>query len=670
MILAAHIEMASFAQSGTGGAAAAKTSEQPQQAFSESLSAFSKAIPDTDSTKDGSSKTASRKKPASEDAKSNNLVDQSVEAKSPVLSQFVVRPEQGVATQQAQATAADGVTPQLSSEDAVASTDGTTQMSAQPENVLQSATRPGKALPQTASIASGTGIQDVETPGVSLSDAGRSAGDLDAGGATSLEAGERSSEHPTVGAKSASDVSSSATVDEVGKGTASAFAESSVLTNQAVAMATLHGQTASAKTPGDGLAGTMDAGVSNFGIASKAEPTAEGNSAGNGGANEATNTVANAGPSDLSDATAQDSILNTFQKAASNAFRGTNSIPVQVAHGASAGAGTASGASNAPVNQAIPLAIAPHQIVPVTNADVSTGMANQPASVKRAGDGLAGTNRASVSNAEQSVTSAASGKTESKDSNKDSTSDATGSKKHAEITGEESSTQTGAQRTTPSADQSQSDASLRGQNAVPVQMNVANHPAAALIQAQGTVSAASMQGASQHAGVASVAARSPLASASVPDGVPQAAPAINTAKLISTMGQSEMRVGMRSEEFGNISISTTASKDAITAQISLDHGELAKIISTQLPEMQARLGSSQTVNVRIDMNSTATGQGADTSGSMANSSYDQSRGGGQQSRSAAASYISNNTVDSQLSPVVATATTGYVSGNTRIDIRV
>jgi hypothetical protein len=297
-------------------------------------------------------------------------------------------------------------------------------------------------------------------------------------------------------------------------------------------------------------------------------------------------------------------------------------------------------------------------------------MANQPASVKRAGDGLAGTNRASVSNAEQSVTSAASGKTESKDSNKDSTSDATGSKKHAEITGEESSTQTGAQRTTPSADQSQSDASLRGQNAVPVQMNVANHPAAALIQAQGTVSAASMQGASQHAGVASVAARSPLASASVPDGVPQAAPAINTAKLISTMGQSEMRVGMRSEEFGNISISTTASKDAITAQISLDHGELAKIISTQLPEMQARLGSSQTVNVRIDMNSTATGQGADTSGSMANSSYDQSRGGGQQSRSAAASYISNNTVDSQLSPVVATATTGYVSGNTRIDIRV
>jgi hypothetical protein len=152
--------------------------------------------------------------------------------------------------------------------------------------------------------------------------------------------------------------------------------------------------------------------------------------------------------------------------------------------------------------------------------------------------------------------------------------------------------------------------------------------------------------------------------------LPQTLPVINTAKLISTMGQSEMRVGMRSDEFGNISISTTASKDAITAQISLDHGELAKIISAQLPEIQARLGSSQTVNVHVDMNSTGTGQGADTSGSMANSSYDQSRGGEQQSTYSASSYASNNIVESQLSLVVASATSGYVGGNSRIDIRI
>jgi flagellar hook-length control protein FliK len=144
------------------------------------------------------------------------------------------------------------------------------------------------------------------------------------------------------------------------------------------------------------------------------------------------------------------------------------------------------------------------------------------------------------------------------------------------------------------------------------------------------------------------------------------------------MGQSEMRVGMRSDEFGNISISTTASKGAITAQISLDHGELAKIISAQLPEMQTRLGSGQTVNVHIDMNSTGTGQGAGqgsgqgsgTSGNTANSSYDQSRGGGQQASYAASSYESGNIAESQLSPVIATAITGYASGKSRLDIRV
>jgi hypothetical protein len=109
---------------------------------------------------------------------------------------------------------------------------------------------------------------------------------------------------------------------------------------------------------------------------------------------------------------------------------------------------------------------------------------------------------------------------------------------------------------------------------------------------------------------------------------------------------------------------------------------LAKIISAQLPEMQTRLGSGQTVNVHIDMNSTGTGQGAGqgagqgsgqgsgTSGNTANSSYDQSRGGGQQASYAASSYESGNIAESQLSPVIATAITGYASGKSRLDIRV
>ena len=112
--------------------------------------------------------------------------------------------------------------------------------------------------------------------------------------------------------------------------------------------------------------------------------------------------------------------------------------------------------------------------------------------------------------------------------------------------------------------------------------------------------------------------------------MPQALPAINTAKLIQSMGQSEMRVGMRSNDFGNISISTSATRDLISAQISLDHGELARTLAAHLPEMQARLGGNQAMDVRIDMNGQRAEQSAGTSAGMSNGSADQSRGDRQQ----------------------------------------
>ncbi len=97
------------------------------------------------------------------------------------------------------------------------------------------------------------------------------------------------------------------------------------------------------------------------------------------------------------------------------------------------------------------------------------------------------------------------------------------------------------------------------------------------------------------------------------------------------MGQSEMRVGMHSNDFGNISISTSATRDLISARISLEHGELARTLATHLPEMQAKFGANQAMNVRIDTNGQAAGQSAGTSTSMSNGSADQSRSDRQQS---------------------------------------
>ncbi len=65
---------------------------------------------------------------------------------------------------------------------------------------------------------------------------------------------------------------------------------------------------------------------------------------------------------------------------------------------------------------------------------------------------------------------------------------------------------------------------------------------------------------------------------------------ISTANVIQKMSGTEMRVGMHSAEFGEISIRTAVSQQQMTAQISVDHDDLGKAISAHIPAMEARLG--------------------------------------------------------------------------------
>jgi len=65
---------------------------------------------------------------------------------------------------------------------------------------------------------------------------------------------------------------------------------------------------------------------------------------------------------------------------------------------------------------------------------------------------------------------------------------------------------------------------------------------------------------------------------------------INTANVIQKMSETEMRVGMRSAEFGEISIRTSVSQQQMVTQISVDHGDLGKAISAHIPTIEAKLG--------------------------------------------------------------------------------
>jgi hypothetical protein len=88
---------------------------------------------------------------------------------------------------------------------------------------------------------------------------------------------------------------------------------------------------------------------------------------------------------------------------------------------------------------------------------------------------------------------------------------------------------------------------------------------------------------------------------------------INTAKVIQTMGETEMRVGMHSTEFGNISIRTTVSQQQMLAQISVDHGDLSQAISAHVGSMQTKLGEESGLRTVIEVNHSGN-QGGNHSG--------------------------------------------------------
>jgi hypothetical protein len=312
---------------------------------------------------------------------------------------------------------------------------------------------------------------------------------------------------------------------------------------------------------------------------------------------------------------------------------------------------SASGSIPVPAGQAGPQATASSSSAFVANFP-EAAPAQIVALVQPSG-GVLATDQASIS----SVTvakPAATPVTDSKDAANSTISDATSPKERAGSP----SDQTSSQETSPSGDQSQSGSGQQGQSPEPIPVSLASHTTAAIDHVQNSAIASTVQSAPTSAGAPGHSTKSPDTAAPVANSLPQAPPIINTAKLIQSIGQSEIRVGMRSNDFGNISISTSTTRDLISAQISLDHGELARTLAVHLPEMQAKFGGTQAMDVRIDMN----GQG--TSGGMSNGSAES--GGGRQPKGATPPSYPDNGFSEQGHLLAAAA---MLMGESRLDTR-
>ena len=92
----------------------------------------------------------------------------------------------------------------------------------------------------------------------------------------------------------------------------------------------------------------------------------------------------------------------------------------------------------------------------------------------------------------------------------------------------------------------------------------------------------------------SAASPTALGETDAPDeSLPTSEPASVTAKLVQGMSQSEFRVGMQSQEFGNIDIRTSVARHMFSAQISVEHGDVAKSMTADLPALYHRLADQQ-----------------------------------------------------------------------------
>lgn len=95
----------------------------------------------------------------------------------------------------------------------------------------------------------------------------------------------------------------------------------------------------------------------------------------------------------------------------------------------------------------------------------------------------------------------------------------------------------------------------------------------------------------------------PAAAVRLPE-VPETS-VVNTAGVIQKMSGTEMRVAVNSTEFGAVSIRTSFSEQQVNTQITVDHGDLSRVLSAHIPAVEARLGSDLGMRAVVQVSQTA-----------------------------------------------------------------
>jgi len=167
----------------------------------------------------------------------------------------------------------------------------------------------------------------------------------------------------------------------------------------------------------------------------------------------------------------------------------------------------------------------------------------------------------------------------------------------------------GSAQTTQNGNQNQAHTQSDG-SSVPIAAVKAGDSATPFVQLQGPTAhqaGAGNSAVSRDSDIAHDAGRADNAAVLPGEGQSVAAGGINTAKLIQTMNETGMQVGMRTAEFGDISIRTSVSQQQMMTQISVDHPDLGQAISAHISAVQTKLGDELGIHATIEVGQSGAG---------------------------------------------------------------
>jgi len=85
-----------------------------------------------------------------------------------------------------------------------------------------------------------------------------------------------------------------------------------------------------------------------------------------------------------------------------------------------------------------------------------------------------------------------------------------------------------------------------------------------------------------------------------------------SAKLTDRAGQPELHVGFQAGEFGNVDIRTSILRNQVTAEISVERGDLHNMLSVELPHLKEKLANHPAVETNIVLNNQSGGTSSDS----------------------------------------------------------